>query len=153
MERRTFLASLLPLAACACGDKFDCGAVPDSTEDRRRQMLECEAPTPQPTPIPEPPKANTIEFRVLGDVTYDGAVSGTVIQWGSTQEGTTLLTSTLPWFASTKTFRDNLFLVLSVNVTGIGTLQAQIIINNELFREATATGFNPKISLSGLFSK
>ena len=83
MERRVFLVSLWPLAACACADSYDCGSEPKDGDDARRKLLECEQPPTAPTPVPEPPKANTIEFRVLGDVTYDGAVSGTVIQWGS----------------------------------------------------------------------
>jgi hypothetical protein len=152
MERRAFLISLLPLAACACSDDFDCGRAPDSAEDRRKQMLECESPTPAPTPVPEP-KAVNIEFRVLGDVAFDPGTNGAEIQFGSTQEGTSRILSTLPWFSSTKTYRDSLFIVLNAQATGFGVIQAQIIVNGELFREASASGFNPKVALSGLFSR
>jgi len=151
MERRVFLASLLPLAACACSDSFDCGSAPDSAEERKKQLLECEAPPTAPTPIPEP-KATTIEFRVLGDVIFDPGTNGAEIQFGSTQEGTARLLSTLPWFSNTKTFRDSLFIVLNAQATGFGVLQAQIIVNGELFREASASGLNPRVALSGLYS-
>lgn len=153
MERRAFLVSLLPLAACACADDFDCGSEPDSAEDRKKQLLECEAPPAAPSPVPPPQVANNIEFRVLGDVLFDPGTNGADIQFGTTQEGTARVLSTLPWFSSTKTFRDSLFIILNVSATGFGLVQAQIIVNGELFREATATGFNPKVALSGLFVK
>jgi len=153
MERRAFLVSLVPLAACACADSFDCGSEPKNAEDKRLQMLECEAPSPAPTPIPPAQVANTIEFRVLGDVLFDPGTNGAEIQFGSTQEGTARLLSTLPWFSQTKTFKDSLFIVLNAQASGFGVLQAQIIVNGELFREASASGFNPKVALSGLFVK
>ena len=151
MKRRIFLFGLVPLVASACADEFDCGSAPENSEDRRRQMLECESPT-APTPVPVP-TLHTIEFRVLGDIILDPGTNGVEIQFGSTQEGTSRILSTLPWFSSTKTSRDSLFIVLNAAATGFGVIQAQIIVNNELFREASASGFNPRVALSGLFSK
>ena len=154
MNRRIFLLGLTaPLLSCACADDFDCGASPESAEDRKKQLLECESPTPAPTPVPPAQVPNTIEFRVLGDIVFDPGTNGAEIQFGTTQEGTSQLLSTLPWFSSTKTFRDSLFIVLNARAVGFGVIQAQIIVNGELFREASASGFNPKVALSGLFVK
>jgi len=153
MNRRIFLLGLTgPLLSCACSDSYDCGSEPKDSEDARKKLLECEAPPTAPTPIPEP-KAVNIEFRVLGDVAFDPGTNGAEIQFGSTQEGTSRILSTLPWFSSTKTYRDQLFIVLNAQATGFGVIQAQIIINGELFREASASGFNPKVALSGLFTR
>jgi len=153
VKRRAFIASLAPmLAACACSDDFDCGSEPKNAEDARQKLLSCETPT-APTPIPPPAQPNTIEFRVLGDVVFDPGTNGVEIQYGSTEEGTSRVLSTLPWFSSTKTFKDQLFIVLNASATGFGVLQVQIIINGQLFREASASGFNPRVAVSGLFSK
>jgi len=151
MERRVFLAGLLPFVA-AC-DSFDCGSRPEDGEDARRSAKECQSPTPEPTPVPPPVQPINIEFRVLGDIQFDFGFNGAEIQFGSTQEGTARLTSTLPWFSSTKTLRESLFLVLNASATGFGYMQVQIIVNGELFREASVSGFNPKLSVTGLFSK
>lgn len=151
MQRRIFLFGLVPLVASACADSFDCGSAPENSEDRRRQMLECQSPT-EPTPVPAP-TPNTIEFRVLGDIVLDPGTNGVEIQFGSTEEGTSRVLSTLPWFSSTRTFRDTLFLALNAQASGFGVLQVQIIINGQLFREASASGFNPRVAVSGQFVK
>lgn len=151
MERRLFLLGLAPLIASACADSYDCGSTPENSEDRRRQLLECESPT-APTPVPTP-TPNSIEFRVLGDIVLDPGTNGVEIQYGSTEEGTSRILSTLPWFLTTRTLRDSLFIVLNASGTGFGVLQVQIIVNGQLFREASASGFNPRVAVSGLFSK
>jgi hypothetical protein len=149
LHRRAFLASLLPLAACACSDDEECEDIED--RDRRRQ---CKAdrdgdnPTaPTPPPAPEP-TVHSFEFRVTG------TVRRVDISHASTTEGTTLLTTDLPWFATIRSARTLMFLSLKVASAPFdeGTLTAQLFVDGQLFREAHATGFEPSVDISGQWS-
>lgn len=100
-----------------------------------------------PTP-PEPPLVATqIEYRVASpirnlDVTYSNAV-----------QGTTFLLTDAPWFIRFDTLRPRTFVYLEVRApftnTVEGPLVGQIFVNGELFREATARGFFPVVTVSG----
>lgn len=82
-----------------------------------------------PTPLAV---SHTIEFRALG------TAPGVEITYGSAQEGTTVITTLVPWSASFKTTRTNLFVFLTAKAQGFGHLSVQIFIDGELFREADA---------------
>jgi len=147
LNRRVFLSALLPLVACACSDEEDCEDIDD--RDRRRECLaDREGPSPAPTPVPEPPKVHEFEFRVTG------TVRGVDISHSSTTEGTTLLSTDLPWFATIRSTRVLMFLSLVVQAAPFsdGTLTAQLFVDGQLFREAHAVGFEPKVSISGQWS-
>jgi hypothetical protein len=145
LHRRAFLASLLPLAACACSDEEQC----EDIEDKHRR-LECvadrngnpTAPTPPPAPAPT---VHTFEFRVTG------TVRRVDISHSSTTEGTTLLTTDLPWFATIRSTRVLMFLALTVAAREFdeGSLTAQLFVDGQLFREAHATGVGPTVTISG----
>jgi hypothetical protein len=148
LHRRAFLASLLPLAACACSDDEDCEDI-----DNRAQKRECLAdrngdnptkPSPVPEPPAPPPPTHTFEFRVVGTV---GRVD---ISHTSTTEGTTLVRSNLPWFATIRSARTLMFLSLTAAALDTeGTLTVQLFVDGVLFREAHATGFAPTATISG----
>lgn len=134
MLRRTFLACVLALAA---------GCAEVENDKTTNEPVNPAAPT-----VPEVVKPTEVEFRVLGDT---GAAT---IRYGSAQEGTSQVTSLPPWFATQKTTRESIFLTVSAEAPGsTGFLQVQIIVNGQLFREASASGFDPKVAVSGLFTK
>jgi len=153
LNRRLFLSAVLPVlaAACACSDEEDCEDIDDRHE--RRQCLadrNGENPT-KPTPIeepPPPPPVHSFEFRVTG------TVRRVDISHSSTTEGTTLLTTDLPWFATIRSTRTLMFLSLVVSSALFeeGTLTAQLFVDGQLFREAHATGFQPTVTISGQWS-
>jgi hypothetical protein len=150
LHRRAFLASLAPvLAACACSDDAQC----EDLEDKR-ERLDCvanrngDSPTaPTPPPPPEP-AVHTFEFRVTG------TVRRVEISHSSTTEGTTLLTTDLPWFATIRSARTLMFLSLKVASTPFseGTLTAQLFVDGQLFREAHSSGVEPAVDISGQWS-
>ena len=148
LQRRAFLASLLPLAACACSDDEQCEDIED--RHKRRQCLADRdggspaGPTPQPVPEPEP-AVHTFEFRVTG------TVRRVDISHSSTTEGTTLLTTDLPWFATIRSARTLMFLSLKVAAAPFdeGTLTAQLFVDGQLFREAHSSGVEPSVDISG----
>jgi hypothetical protein len=146
LNRRAFIASLLPLAACACSDEEDdCEKVHDA--EAREACKAARNPT-APTPIPEPPRVHDFEFRVTG------TVRRVDISHSSTTEGTTLLTTDLPWFATIRSTRTLMFMALTVSAGEFeqGSLTAQLFVDGQLFREAHATGFAPQVSISGQWS-
>jgi hypothetical protein len=149
MNRRTFLLALPPLLASTACDDFNCAP------DEKETSTGCRPKSgmPQPTPIPPAPVASEIEFRVLGDVRFDPGEIGAVILYGSQEEGLSRIISRVPWFASSKTFRERLFLTLTAEATGTGFLHVQVIVNGILFREANTFGSNPRVSIAGLFVK
>lgn len=142
--RRLLLCLLLPalLAACACSDDNDdeCDLV---REARAREACKASRNPSAPTPLPEPPKVHSFEFRVTG------TLSGATIALTSTSEGTTTLTTDVPWFATIRSTRTLMFLSLSAQASGYGTLTVQLFVDGVLFREATTTGFDPKVAISG----
>jgi hypothetical protein len=145
-SRRAFLASLLPLAACACSDEEQCEDI-DNRHDRKQCLADRDGGSPTaPTPPPAPePTVHTFEFRVTG------TVRRVDISHASTSEGTTLLTTDLPWFATIRSTRTLMFLSLTTTSALFeeGTLTAQLFVDGQLFREAHATGFQPSVTISG----
>lgn len=93
-----------------------------------------------------PDKEHRIEFRVLGSVnTVD-------IAYASTEQGSNLVTTGIPWFALIHTTLDEIFLSISASSFDFGTLSIQIFVDGILFREANADGFEPRVSVSGTWS-
>jgi len=149
LNRRVFLAAVLPVlaAACACDDdEDDCDQVHDA--EAREACKAARNPGPAPTPIPEPAKVHDFEFRVTG------TVRRVDISHSSTTEGTTLLTTDLPWFATIRSTRTLMFMAVTVSAGEFeqGSLTAQLFVDGQLFREAHATGFAPQVSISGQWS-
>jgi hypothetical protein len=143
------LAVVLPLlGAVACDD--DCGGSEACSARRELPAAPTSVPT---TPVPPPIVTNRFEFRVLG-----GADNAVDIRYGTTQEGTTILASQVPWFVSHQTTQSASFLTLAARATAMNddaepiTLHVQIIVNGQLFREASAVGLTPAVSVSGLFT-
>jgi hypothetical protein len=129
MDRRHFLAGL-PLLAAAC------------VRDNTIVTKDPDGGGTGPTPV----KIHVIEFRATG--TDPGTME---ITQTSSQEGTTTVRTSLPWFTSLKTTRTSMFLSLAARDIGffMGTITVQIIVDGELFREATVSGFNPTAAISG----
>ena len=65
------------------------------------------------------------------------------MSYGSAQEGTTTLTTSVPWSASFKTTRTNLFVYVTGTAEASGALTVQIFIDGELFREADRVNLFP----------
>jgi len=107
------------------------------------------SPTAPTVVVPPAPAVHTIEFRVTG--TDPGVVE---IALTSSQEGTTTLRTTLPWFASFRSTRASQFLALEATDLGFfsGTVTVQIFVDGVLFRESTVSGFNPTAEISGQWS-
>jgi hypothetical protein len=123
MNRRFALLLLLVLAGCD-----DNGIRPDGPA--------------APGPLPQ-----RIEYRVSGgirnvDITYSNAA-----------QGTTFVTADLPWFVGFTTTRARTYVFLEAAAPPFnsisGPLVAQIFVDGELFREATARGFTPVVTVSG----
>jgi len=99
---------------------------------------------PGPTPVPVPAR---IEYRVTGTLKVAHIVYINGVQ------GTTELTSEVPWFASFETTKAQTFVYLSaeapVDNFVDGTLVVQIFVNGELFRESRGRGFTPIVTVSG----
>jgi|SRR5580765_1787404 len=134
MYRRTlFLLPLMSLLLAGCSDK--------TTNDLRPD------PTPTPTPIPEPPAVHTFVFQVVGP--FDGPVDITVV---SSTEGTSQVRSTLPWFATIRTTRTQMFLSVEAQGQGFGDLTVQIWADGSLYREAVAQGDFPQAAVSGTWT-
>ena len=149
-----FLAALTLVSACACSDEDDCSE--GTREERAQCRRDREGPTPTPTPLPPPaPTLQVFEFRVLGDITGNGVE----IRYGTTQEGTTILTSQTPWFVTVRTAQDNSFLTLAAKARldpddidpDLVFLHVQIVVNGVVFREASAVGLEPTVAVSGLY--
>jgi hypothetical protein len=134
MKRRAFLVGLPLLAAAAC--------VRDNT-------LTVKNPDDGGGTGPTPVQVHVIEFRATG--TDPGTME---ISQTSSQEGTTTVRTTLPFFTSLKTTRTSMFLALTARDIGffVGTVTVQIFVDNVLFREASVSGFNPTASISGQWS-
>ena len=134
MKRRAFLVGLPLLAAASC--------VRDNT-------IVTKDPEDGTGTGPTPVKIHVIDFRVTG--TDPGTME---ITQTSSQEGTTTVRSALPFFTTLKTTRTSMFLSLAAKDIDFfqGTISVQIFVDNELFREATVSGFNPTAAISGQWS-
>jgi hypothetical protein len=85
-----------------------------------------------PTDVPAPvPQLHTIEYRVTGSATR------ATIAFGSSQQGTTFLTTDLPWTASFTTSRSSVFVYLKATAMFDGRMTGGIFVDGTLFREAT----------------
>jgi multidrug efflux pump subunit AcrB len=73
----------------------------------------------------------------------NGTVSNADVSYGSAQEGTTTITTSVPWSASFKTTRTNLFVYVTGTAQASGGLTVQIFIDGELFREADRVNLFP----------
>jgi hypothetical protein len=143
------LAVVLPLVL-AVGCEDDCPD-PERTCETRRPL-----PPVGPSPLDPPPAplVHVIEFRVLG--TLQQRVD---IRYSTTQEGTTILTTQVPWSITHRTAAASSFLTLAAAVSldpdnfdpDRVRLQVQILVDGQLFREADAIGFEPTVTVSGLF--
>jgi hypothetical protein len=119
------LVPLLLLAAAGCDD------------DRLRP----DGPA-APSPVPL-----RIEYRV------NGTIRNLDITFSNAAQGTTFVTADPPWFVTFETQRARTYVYLEAaappfNPTS-GPLIAQIFVNGELFREATARGYTPVVIVSG----
>ena len=121
-RRRLVAVLLLSGALASCEDK-----------------IIIQAPT---APTPTAPVADRIEFRVLG------TLRGVTIRHVNAQDGTTIIKSDLPYFASFTTIRDSLFLSLEALAVGEGFLQVQLWINGYLLQEATSSDADPRLSIA-----
>lgn len=133
MKRRLFLVALAPLVA-ACTKIYNDG--------------EKSRVTPSPSPTPVPVETHEFEYRVNGSV--EGPVN---FAFADSTNGTTFMSSTLPWFTSFKSNRESLFLSLKVDAFTVGTLVAQIFVDGQLFREAVSDGTDSSISVSGQWNQ
>jgi hypothetical protein len=106
-----------------------------------------------PTPIPPIPEPNKFEFRVLGD---PDTLARADIRWSTSQEGTSVTASQLPWTTTVRTLDSSSFLTLSARQTTLGItgfLHIQIVVNGRVFREASAPGPEASVSVSGTFAQ
>jgi hypothetical protein len=127
------LALLFPLLGCA---------------DEGQSGVRSPAGPTEPTPVPPPlPTVHTFVFQVVGP--FDGPADITVV---STTEGTSQVQSTLPWFATIKSTRTQMFLSIEANGQGSGDLTVQIWVDGSLFREAVAQGDFPTAAVSGTWT-
>jgi len=97
--------------------------------------------TKSPTAPSTPVVTSKIEYRVTGNA------NSVKIRFSNEQDGLVQLTTTLPFFSSFSTKEDSLFVSLEVTPVSYSTLvdfpflSAQIYVNGNLFREATASTF------------
>jgi hypothetical protein len=110
-------------------------------EDNRLRPEGPAAPTPpEPAPV-------RIEYRV------NGGIRAVDITYSNASQGTTFVTADLPWFVTFVTQRERTFVFLEASAPlsnpSSAPLVAQIFVNGELFREATARGFTPVVTISG----
>lgn len=99
------------------------------------------APTPTPTPTPEVAR-NSIQFRVIGNA------SSVRVRFSSPADGLTQLITSLPYSSGFTSAASSLFLSLEATpllYQGINIqpfLSVQIVVNDAVFREATASDFS-----------
>jgi len=107
-------------------------------EDNRLRPEGPAAPTPpEPAPV-------RIEYRV------NGSIRAVEIVYSNASQGTTFVTADVPWFVTFDTRRARTFVYLEASAPQAqGPLAAQIFVDGELFREATARGFAPTVTVSG----
>ena len=90
-----------------------------------------------------------IEYRVTGTAT---SVS---IRYSNSSDGLTQVTTSLPYSVTIQSDKKVIFLSLDAQVLLFTSLQpfmsAQIYVNGQLFREATATNFSTPLSIAATF--
>jgi len=103
-------------------------------------------PTPPPAP-PPPPVVLKVDYRVTG------TIPNTRITFFSSTQGTTQVTTDLPWSITYTTTELHPFLYVGAdspldNFTE-GSIVVQIFVDGVLFREARGTGFVVSVAASG----
>ena len=146
---KRFLVLLLTSSlafACACDDENETCEDIENDEAQEQCLERRDAPT-EPTPIPIPvARTYTVEYRVIGTARRANIV------YVSSVHGSTELTTGLPWFASFRTNRDNIFVSLYARAEGEGVVRTQILVDGELFREASTDGtLGTGVEVSGTF--
>ena len=141
MRKLLLVLIFCPLLAC-CNDNDDC----DNIENKEIRLV-CEerrrGPT-EPTPVVPVPKFYTVEYRVIGTARLAEIV------YTSSIHGSTELTTGLPWFANFRSDRDRIFVSLYARAQNTGTVRIQILVDGELFREASTDGFfGSSVEVSG----
>jgi hypothetical protein len=131
MTRLLALLLLVPLLACS---------------DNGRTSLR--DPPTGPTPPPPAPSEVRVDYRVTGT-----HVRNVHITYFSSSQGTTQVTTDLPWSITYRTPDLHPFVYLQadtpIDQNDEGTLVVQIFVNGLLFREAHATGFALEVAASG----
>ena len=134
---RLLLCALALAGASACGDTIV--NVPSGPS----------AVTQTPTPT-----TSQIQFRITGNA------NSVKVRYSTPTDGLVQTVTTLSFFTSFNTSADNLFLSLEVTPISYSALvnypflSAQILVNNDLFREATSTDFFLyTISVNGVWRK
>ena len=133
MTRRLVLALVLAALVPACAN--DGTGIRDPVNQ------------PAPTPVPPPPATLTIAYRVTG------TIPNTKITYFSSTQGTTQLSTDLPWAISYQTGELHPFLYLAADTPldnfVDGSLVVQVFVNGALFREARGSGFTVSVAASG----
>jgi hypothetical protein len=133
--KRLLALMCVMMAACCCEDDNNSRCEDIENIEARSQCIMQRNDT-QPTPLPVPvPKFYTIEYRVLGTARL------AYIVYTSSIHGSTELTTGLPWFASFRTDKDKVFVSLYARAENAGTVRVQVLVNGEIFREASTDGF------------
>jgi hypothetical protein len=91
---------------------------------------------------PAPIVSYQIEYRVTG------TGGPATIRYTNTIDGLTQTISGLPFSASVRSSRDNIFISLDVIPQGFGFVNAQIFVNGYLWREGSTT-FGGTVTVSG----
>jgi hypothetical protein len=103
---------------------------------------------PFPT-LPPPPKSDIVEFRVVGNF------PSVQIKYRTPLDGTSQVTTGLPWSTFVRMVKGPVFLSIEVQAKseslgpGASFLQVQIFVNGILFREANSSDKLPMIQTSG----
>jgi len=106
-----------------------------------RTYITVPSPTAPTTDTKPAVITSTIQFRVTGNA------NSVKVRYSTERDGLIQTTTTLPFFTSFTTTSDNLFLSLEVTpvsfsqVTQFPFLSAQVLVNGNLFREATSNDF------------
>jgi hypothetical protein len=112
-----------------------------------------------PTPLPAPTsptnpttQVNKIEFRV------SGTASSVRVRFTNPVDGTTLVTTSLPYVATISTAESSMFLSLEATTSAslfnpYPFMSVQIFVNGVLFREAVTSDIFTTLSVSGTWRK
>jgi hypothetical protein len=113
------------------------------------QNIDVILPT-DPTPVVV---SNTFEFRVTGNAQQ------VRIRYSNPVDGTSQVSSALPFFTSFRSDRDYVFLSLDVTPLNFPFsvtqpfISAQILVNGEVFGQASSTEFLETVSISGTWRR
>lgn len=97
-------------------------------------------PSSVATDATKTPVSATIQFRVTGNA------NSVRVRYSTERDGLVQTTTTLPFFTSFTTKSDNLFISLEVTAVSYSVIQfpflsAQVLVDGNLFREATSNEF------------